>query len=108
MLLNDAVVVFEETVKPVSCSQRNDGNGADSGPSGWDSCRRAFRPNRKFLRVTIPSALDPQANMLCARRRGGRTADITHLAVALFALGVRSAAPALIRSPSPYRPAVSP
>ena len=44
----------------------------------------ALRPNRKFLDVTSPSALNPQANTLCARRRGGGTPDITHLAIALM------------------------
>jgi hypothetical protein len=28
-----------------SRSQMNDGYGADSGPSGGDSCRLAYRPN---------------------------------------------------------------
>jgi hypothetical protein len=31
-------------VKPTPRSEWNDGYGTDSGPSGGDSCRRAFRP----------------------------------------------------------------
>jgi hypothetical protein len=55
-----------------------------SGRSSSEAGRSGIRPNRKFLGVTSPSALNPQANMLCARRRGGRTPDITHLAISLI------------------------
>ena len=71
-------------VKAISRLQWNGRFSSDPDPSHCHSRWSAIRPNWKFLGVTSPSALAPQANMLCARRRGGRTPDITHLAIALI------------------------